>query len=84
MLKFTSLENLLKLTKNSKIFKSVVFNETLRYISTLCLYPQKNSKEYMNPDILQDNFVELVKANDNFATNLLSYFNKFEKIPVNE
>ena len=84
MLKFTSLENLLKLTKNSKILKSVVFNETLRYISTLCLYPQKNSKEDMNPDILQDNFVELVKAKDNFATNLLSYFNKFEKIPVKE
>ena len=50
MLKFTSIENLLKLTKNNKILKSVVFNETLRYISNICLYPQKISNTAKNPD----------------------------------
>ena len=83
ILKFISFEHLLKLTKNIKILKSVVFYQTLRYISNLCIYPQNFSKVAIDPDILQDKFVELVKANDNYATNLLN-LNQFDKIPGNE
>lgn len=60
MLKFTSLEILLKLTKNIKIFKSVLFYETLRYISNLFLYPQKFPNVAIDPDILQNKLNKLV------------------------
>jgi hypothetical protein len=55
MPKFTSFEHVLKLTKNIKKFKSVIFYESSRYIPNLCLYPQKFSKIAIDPEILQDN-----------------------------
>lgn len=80
MEKFLSFENLLKLTKDTKILKNVVFNnDSLKYISRLCLYPEKSSKEGVNEITLQENFIELVKMNDQNAIYLLKYLNRNEK-----
>ncbi len=75
MLKFISFENLLKLTKKSKILQNVLLNDTLRYISTICFYPRKSIKLISNPQSLIEKYLELVKEDDAYAKNLLNYFN---------
>lgn len=74
MLKYTSFENLIKLTKNTKIIKNVVFYECLRNISKICLYPQKFTKISSSSTLkLNENFIELVKNKDPYANNFLNF-----------
>lgn len=82
MLKFISFENLLKLTKKTKVLYNLLMNGSLKYISGLSLYPQNLFKKPSDPNTLQENFIELVTTNNQYAINVLNNLDQVNKFPA--